>query len=160
VLLVSHDRALLRGLTTRTWVLHEGRITDFPGTFEEWETASAERAHAATVAAAEEESLRRVHERQQTRRTDNSRKREQSTDRAARRALEAAEARVTECESRVEEVRRRLEDPALYATNQGAVEAVSLGKELEHARTELDRALEQWEAASKRSELGADERKL
>ena len=40
VLLVSHDRALLRALTTRVWILHDGRITDFPGSFEEWETAS------------------------------------------------------------------------------------------------------------------------
>ena len=31
VLLVSHDRALLRALTTRTWVLHDARITDYPG---------------------------------------------------------------------------------------------------------------------------------
>ncbi|HZA91144.1 MAG TPA: ABC-F family ATP-binding cassette domain-containing protein, partial [Gemmatimonadales bacterium] len=31
VILVSHDRALLRTLTTRVWVLHERRITDFPG---------------------------------------------------------------------------------------------------------------------------------
>src|SRR5690349_19982563 len=31
VLLVSHDRALLRALTTRTWVLRDGRIADFPG---------------------------------------------------------------------------------------------------------------------------------
>ena len=68
VLLVSHDRALLRALTTRVWVLHERRITDFPGTFEEWETASRERAHAAAVAAAEEEALRKVKERKQSRR--------------------------------------------------------------------------------------------
>jgi len=152
VLLVSHDRALLRGLTTRTWVLHEGRITDFPGTFEEWETASAERAHAAAVAASEEESLRRVHERQQTRRTDESRKREQSSQRAARQALEAAEARVTACEARVNEIRLELEDPALYATNERAAEAVSLGKELETARKELDQALEVWEDASRKTD--------
>jgi ATP-binding cassette, subfamily F, member 3 len=148
VLLVSHDRALLRNLTTRTWVLHAAQITDFPGSFAEWETASAERAHAAAVAAAEEEALRRVHERQQTRRSDDSRRRKRESDRAAQRTLEAAEARVTECEARVEEIRRRLEDPALYATNAGAAEAVTLGKELELARSELDQALSAWEAAS------------
>lgn len=158
-ILVSHDRALLRALTTRIWVLHARRITDFPGTFEEWEAASAERAHAATVAAAEEEGLRRVHERKQTRRTDDSRKREQAAQRAARKALDAAEARVSQCEGRVEEIRRRLEDPALYATPEGTVEAGTLGKELEVARAELDRALEEWEAASTQSDLAADERR-
>src|ERR1700743_1023287 len=28
VILVSHDRELLRSLTTRLWVLHDGRVTD------------------------------------------------------------------------------------------------------------------------------------
>ena len=36
VLLVSHDRALLRALVTRVWALRDGRIHDFPGTFAEW----------------------------------------------------------------------------------------------------------------------------
>src|SRR6058998_35390 len=41
VLLVSHDRSLLRALCTRVWVLHERHITDFDGSFPEWEAASA-----------------------------------------------------------------------------------------------------------------------
>src|SRR3954468_17434374 len=101
VLLVSHDRMLLRGLTTRTWVLHEGRITDFPGGFEEWETVSAERAHAAAVAATEEEALRRVHERKQTRRSEQAPKQEQSARREAQRTLAQAETAVSEWEARV-----------------------------------------------------------
>ncbi|HJS48152.1 MAG TPA: ABC-F family ATP-binding cassette domain-containing protein, partial [Gemmatimonadales bacterium] len=68
VLLVSHDRALLEALVERTWVLHEGRITDWPGSFAEWEERSREREHAAQVAAAEEEASRRVRERQRVRR--------------------------------------------------------------------------------------------
>ena len=62
VLLVSHDRAMLQALTTRVWVLHERHITDFAGSFTEWEERSREREHAAAVAAAEQESLRRVRE--------------------------------------------------------------------------------------------------
>jgi ATP-binding cassette subfamily F protein 3 len=148
VILVSHDRALLRALTTRTWVLHERRITDFPGSFEEWETASAERAHAAQVAASEEEALRRVHERKQTRRSDDGRKQPQSGRRAAERRLAEAEAAVTEGEAEVAAIRARLEDPALYATPDGATQARSLGRELETARTQLERAFSEWEAAT------------
>ncbi|MDP2956667.1 MAG: ABC-F family ATP-binding cassette domain-containing protein, partial [Longimicrobiales bacterium] len=55
VLLVSHDRALLRNLVTRVWALEDGRITDYPGTFEEWEVARA--------AAADAEARRRAEER-------------------------------------------------------------------------------------------------
>jgi ATP-binding cassette subfamily F protein 3 len=148
VILVSHDRALLRALTTRVWVLHGGHITDFAGGFEEWETVSAERAHAASVAAAEEEALRRVHERKQTRRTAGDRKRQESTKRSARRRLEDAEARVTACEARVASIRAQLENPELYATHEGAARARALGADLEVARKELESAFEQWEAAS------------
>ena len=148
VILVSHDRALLRTLTTRVWVLHERRITDFLGGFDDWETASAERAHAARVAAAEDEALRRVHERKQTRRSDRGRKQEQSSRRTAERKLIEVEAWVTQGEARVAAIKTQLEDPALYARPEGARQALTLGQELEEARAELDRAIAEWEAAS------------
>ena len=85
VLLVSHDRALLRALVTRVWVLHDQRITSFDGSFAEWEVASEERAHAATVAAQEEEALRRVREHRRTERRQSSGPDRQSTQRAAQR---------------------------------------------------------------------------
>jgi ATP-binding cassette subfamily F protein 3 len=152
VILVSHDRALLRTLTTRVWVLHERRITDFSGGFEEWETVSAERAHAATVAASEEEALRRVHERKQTRRTEDGRKQQRAARRSAQRAVEQAEERVAACESRVATIRAQLEDPELYAAASGPEQAHTLGKELEAAREELERALQEWEAANAAAE--------
>jgi ATP-binding cassette subfamily F protein 3 len=51
VILVSHDRAMLRALANKVWVLHDRHITTFDGTFAEWEVASEERAHAAAVRA-------------------------------------------------------------------------------------------------------------
>jgi ATP-binding cassette subfamily F protein 3 len=148
VLLVSHDRALLRALTGRTWVLHAARITDFDGGFAEWEVASAEREHAARVAAAEEEALRKVRERKATRRSDDDRRR-RSGRRTAERAVAEAERRVAECERKVEQLRARLEDPALYLTPDAAAEAHQLGSELEAARAELEAAFGEWEAATR-----------
>ena len=150
VILVSHDRTLLRALTTRTWILHDGRITDFPGGFEEWETVSAERAHAAAVAAAEAEALRRVKERKQTRRQDKDRRGDESARRSAERAVAAAELEVAECEGRVAALRARFEDPDLYMTAEGAIRAGSIGRELETAKGELERAFARWEAATRR----------
>ena len=144
VILVSHDRALLRALATRVWVLHEGRITDYPGTFAEWEAASAERAHAARVAAQEEEALRRVKEQRQLRRAQDTRKREESARRAARRALEAAEAEVTRCEAEVERLKATLAAPDLYLTPDGVKRAVALGRELDAAQRALEEAFEKW----------------
>ncbi|MEO7985746.1 MAG: ABC-F family ATP-binding cassette domain-containing protein [Gemmatimonadales bacterium] len=149
VILVSHDRALLRALTTRTWILHDERITDFPGGFAEWETVSAERAHAAGVAAAEAEALRRVKERKQTRRPDaGARRGEESVRRSAEREVEAAEAEVAECESEVAALRAQLEDPDLYLTDEGGIRASAIGRDLGHATARLEQAFARWELAT------------
>jgi ATP-binding cassette, subfamily F, member 3 len=152
VLLVSHDRALLRTLTTRVWILHEGRITDYPGGFAEWETASRERAHAAAVAAAEAESLRKVKDRKQVRRPDDGRRRSESARRAAEREVAEAESAVGMWESRVAALRTGLEDPHLYVTAGAPERAAALGREMEEAKAELDRALARWEVATRAAE--------
>jgi ATP-binding cassette subfamily F protein 3 len=144
VILVSHDRALLRALVTRVWVLHDGRITDYPGTFAEWEAASAERAHAARVAAQEEEALRRVKEQKQMRRTQDARKKEETAHRSARRALEQAEAEVARCETEVERIKATLADPDLYLTPDGVRRATALGRELDAAQKALEEAFAEW----------------
>jgi ATP-binding cassette subfamily F protein 3 len=154
VLLVSHDRSLLRALTTRVWILHEGRITDFPGSFDEWETTSRERAHAAAVAAAEEEALRKVKERKQSRRTTPERDSRDTDRRRAERAVADAESDVSAWEARVETARAALEDPALYLTPDGARRATELGRELEEARRGLEAAFAQWESATRAAERG------
>ena len=149
VVLVSHDRALLRALCTRIWVLHERRISDFPGGFAEWETVSEERAHAARVAATEAEATRKVKERSKTRRPVNQ------SDRVGRReavrAVAAAEALVADREAVVAGLEARLEDPGLYLTADGARDAAALGRQLEVARVELDRVIAEWEAAMSRT---------
>src|SRR5438128_4653586 len=112
VILVSHDRALLRALTTRLWILHERRLTEFAGGFAEWEEVSTERAHAAAVSAAEEQALRRVHEHQ---RVAPAPKRDPRAElRRAQRELEEAEAAVAGPESEVARAVAAREDHALY----------------------------------------------
>jgi len=148
VLLVSHDRALLRALTTRVWVLHERRIADFAGDFGEWETTSRERAHAAAVAAAEDEAARRVKERERTRRQDERSRVDRGGLRAARRAVDEAEAEVARVEARVAEITAVLEDPTLYTSPDGSRRATALGAELDQARFALDAAFQRWANAT------------
>jgi ATP-binding cassette subfamily F protein 3 len=147
VLLVSHDRALLRALATRVWVLHDQRITSFDGSFAEWEVASEERAHAAAVTAAEEEALRRVREHRRTDRRTDAADRDRSARRAADRAVADAAARVTEAEADVARISAALADPELYTSPSGVKRSGELGAELERARRALDAALEAWVAA-------------
>ena len=148
VILVSHDRALLRALTTRVWVLHGGRIADYPGTFAEWEAASAERARAARGAAREEEASRRVKEQRQLRRGRETREREASAQRAARRALEHAEAEVTRADAEVQRLQAALADPELYLTGDGVRRAAALGRDLEAAQRAFEAAFAVWGALS------------
>ena len=151
VLLVSHDRELLRALTTRIWVLHEKHVTDFDGNFGEWETVSAERQHAATVMAAEDEALRRVQEKKKTARREESGRQARETRgalRAAQKQVNDLELEIQSLEARIETLTHELEDPALYTRPDGVARAKELGVNLERMRRDLERTLDQWAAAS------------
>ena len=158
VILVSHDRELLRALTTRIWVLHDGRVTEFAGGFAEWEAVSAEREHAAAVSAAEDQALRQVHERRRVARASKGAAGAPTADdprqvlRRARRELEEAEAAVAELEAQMAPVVAALEDPDLYTRPEGAATARGLGVQLETLKRSLDLALERWTQATERVE--------
>ena len=147
VFLVSHDRALLRALANRVWILHDRHITDFDGSFAEWETASAEREHAASVAASEEQESRRVRERQKTRPGAKDGKKETAPRRRSRDEIADAEGEVARHEARVAELTTMLADPELYKSGSGGKKAASLGAELEREKEKLERAFAAWERA-------------
>ncbi len=153
VILVSHDRALLRTLTTRIWILHERQMTEFAGGFAEWEEVSTERAHAAAVSAAEEQALRHVHEHQRVAPPSKSGPRKEL--RLAQRELAEAETRVAELEAQVAKVVAALEDPALYTRPNGARTAHDLGAQLETLKRDLEAGLERWTQATEQVEMRA-----
>ena len=151
VILVSHDRAMLRALANKVWVLHDRHVTTFDGTFAEWEVASEERAHAAAVRASEEVALRRVEEKKKTARrdgrsaspglaTDPRRALKQAGERAA-----LAEKAVGELDAEISRLMVTLDDPELYTRPKGVSEAHAMGATLDTLRAKLDRALATWE---------------
>ena len=148
VLLVSHDRELLRTLTTRLWVLHDRHVTDFDDNFAAWEIVSAERQHAASVKSAEEEALRRVQERKRTARRDDAGRDERAALRSARRRVTELETAIDSLETRIGQLTHTLEDPDLYTQANGPIRAHDLGAELERLKRDLERALEEWGSAS------------
>lgn len=148
VLLVSHDRELLRALTTRVWVLHDRHVTDFDGNFSEWETVSAERQHAAAVVAAEDEALRRVQEKKKTARREEHRRESQHAARAAKRRVSDLELEIAQIEARIAALTRELEDPELYTKADGVGRAKQLGLDLDRLKSELESRLEAWAAAT------------
>jgi ATP-binding cassette subfamily F protein 3 len=159
VLLVSHDRELLRALTTKVWALHERRITEFHGGFAEWEEARAGRARDEAARATEEAALQKARSRK---RAATVRDRDARTDpRRARRAAEReaaeAEAEVGRLESEVATLTSALDDPDLYAQADGVAEATRLGAELRASRKRLDAAIERWTSATEHAESVATE---
>jgi len=148
VLLVSHDRELLRALTTRVWILHDRHVTDFDGGFAEWEAVSKEREHAASVRAAEEQQVRKVRERQKVERRDEKPdpRDERRKQRSSQADLQKVEARISELEQRIATVSAALEDPELYTKPGGVDEAAKRGREIETLKRELDSEMARWTA--------------
>jgi ATP-binding cassette subfamily F protein 3 len=137
VLLVSHDRALLRTLTTRIWGFDAQAIEDYPGSFEEWEARDAAR--------------RRGPAAPERRKAAKPRQPQAAGPRpltAARRRLESAEARVAEAEARVRTLETSLGDSTLYDSGEGARRAAAVARELEQARAEVRQAVSIWEEVS------------
>ena len=148
VILVSHDRELLRSLTTRVWVIHNKRVLDFNGSFGEWEEVSEERSRAAAVNASEEISLRRMHEKQKIRREQSQQVGAKRSRRDAQMQVADAEQAVSLLESEVARISEALSDPELYLTREGAIQSGSLGAQLERAKNQLDKALDAWAKAT------------
>jgi len=152
ILLVSHDRALLEALASRVWILHDRHITDFPGSFAEWEERSNERQHAAEVALAEQEALRKLREKKSTQRRPLSADETRSNLREARRQVEEAEREIATLEESVARLTKVLEDPELYTSREGTEKSLVAGKELEELRRKLDAAIEKWTSLTEKAE--------
>ena len=148
VLLVSHDRAFLRELSTRVWAFNGTRVEDFPGTFQEWEEREKERATAAAAEAARAATARRAAEKQQAQRNAGAQEQVHAVRREQRRARDAARAaerEVAECERRVETCRAELQDPKLYDGSAAAARrAAELTRALKDAEAALDGAMHRW----------------
>jgi len=162
VILVSHDRELLRALTTRIWALDRGRIEDFAGGFADWEVATAERAsqaEARTQSGTSQKSGAGSERRSPDAQRSKSAQRppsagRQSRRRASARELEAAEAAVMTLESRASELTLRLADPALYSERARATDVAAVDAELRLVRAQLADAMARWERAMEEDDTG------
>jgi ATP-binding cassette, subfamily F, member 3 len=152
VIIVSHDRALLRALANRVWVLHDRRISAFDGSFAEWEIVSTERVHAAKVRAAEEAAIHRMRERQTVARRDTGSRDHRDAIRKAQREVDVAEQDVARLEHTISELMQTLSDPELYTKPEGAASATRLGGELDRAKSDLEHAIGRWTTATERAE--------
>jgi ATP-binding cassette subfamily F protein 3 len=175
VLIVSHDRAVLRGLATQVWELRDQRLHVFSGSFVEWEEARASRraeadkaAREASAREADRAARQRERERRAARAASDAGAAGKSTargngrpgapggdQRQARKALADAELRVSTLEAEIAELTSLLEDTTLYDTPAGLQRAQQLGRTLDDARDALDEAMHEWSAAVEQAEAAA-----
>ena len=145
VLLVSHDRAVLRELATRVWWFDGTRLHDFDGPFVEWEAMMAAREKDAAKRAGEQAAREREAARAKAEREKAAKSQDAGEVRRARRALEEAEREVARCESHVQAVQAALTAESLYDGSPAAAkEAARLERELEAAQQALELAMARW----------------
>jgi ATP-binding cassette subfamily F protein 3 len=149
VLLVSHDRAFLRELSTRVWAFDGTKVEDFGGTFQEWEERQKARAAEASAEATRATIARRETEKKQAQRSSASQGKEHAARRDLRRSAEQAEKEVARLEARVVACRDAVQDPALYdGSAASGRKATELNRALKDAEAALDGAMQGWVEAT------------
>jgi ATP-binding cassette subfamily F protein 3 len=165
VILVSHDRALLRASATTVWALEDQQIEVFDGSFAEWEEREGDRRAQRAQRHAEAEQRRRAREKADAERKaaeEAARAKASSggaggrtAERDARRQQRELEKRAQDAErlahdleTRVAVLTQALEDPTMYDTVEGAAKAAELGRELDAAQRRLDAAMAEWASAT------------
>ena len=151
VLLVSHDRELLRKLVTRVWELRDGTMRVFDGDFSEWEEARGRELAEATRRAEEDAAALREREKEKSRQRAREEQKTRTSGRETRRELERAEARAAELDAEVARLTALLADPATYEGADARTRAAQLNRELTGAKARLDEAMAAWEAAMEAS---------
>ena len=157
VLLVSHDRELLRKLVTRVWELRDGRISVFDGEFGEWEELRDQKEADAAAREASAVAAKRTQERADARKRAEAETRTRGSARDVRRAVDRAEGRVNELEAKIAKLSAALADSAIYTRPDGRAHAEAVSRELKEAKSQLTEAMRTWEEAMAAAEALAPE---
>ena len=148
VIIVSHDRELLRNVAQRVWSFSGTRIDDFAGTFGEWEAEQQSRAQTAARDEAERVALEKSGARAVARQREARARVDRSARAALRNAVTHAEAGIARLEEQIAALRSRLEDPELYVNADGVLKSLEIKQELDAAETALEHAFVEWSNAT------------
>jgi len=133
VILVSHDRALLEAIGTRTIAIEEGELRSHPTGWAEYQRQRDEREAATAAAVQASKPVRRGGDRNGTK----------AAQRAARKATRLAE-RIEQAEAELRAVEEELADPEAWSSPGRAERA---GERHAAAKRAVAELYEQWEAA-------------
>jgi ATP-binding cassette subfamily F protein 3 len=135
IILVSHDRHLVSLIAESLLVMVDGKVTVFPGTFEEWSDTQRE-AEAASAAA-------RLQEREKPASRPQPVKSQGPKRRNPAAPVIDMERVIVDLEDRLKEIETQLQGATV---SQDFKEMTRLGEEHTRTQSELERRLEEWEA--------------
>jgi ATP-binding cassette subfamily F protein 3 len=137
IILISHDRALLEAVGSRTIVCEDGHLHSHPSGWAEYQRRRDELASATAAAAKSESSSRSTRKRRGA----------QPAEKAARKAARLEE-RIERAEAELREVEEELADPAAWATPDRAEQA---NRRHAAAKRTVEKLFAEWEQAQEAS---------
>jgi ATP-binding cassette subfamily F protein 3 len=157
VLLVSHDRALLDAVGTRTIAIEDGALRSYEGGWADYARIRAERRDAAADekaagkrnAAKAKVEAKRPADKNPAPKTNGAKAKGQSKN--MRRRIGALEREIERAESALSELEQELADPAAWSTPERSEQATARHAEAKRA---VERAYAEWEQATAASPAG------
>jgi ATP-binding cassette subfamily F protein 3 len=146
VVLISHDRALLEAVGSRTIVLEDGKLTSHPSGWAEYQRRRDEREAETDAAATKSARKEKAAGATATKRRDGK-----AAERATRKAARLEE-RIAKAEAELKAVEEELADPAAWSSP-GRTERATAKHEA--AKAAVDELLAEWEAAQGAAEAAA-----
>jgi ATP-binding cassette subfamily F protein 3 len=147
LLFVSHNRAFIRRLATRLWVVHGGGVESYAGTLDDYLWSCQDR----DITPATETAIKPVaqkksrHARKEERRKEAELRAERNrTIKPMQNRVAALEATIASLEAMIAEHNEELSKPEIY---QDAARRDELVKGVAEAHAKLDKAMDEWTVA-------------
>ena len=152
LLFVSHNRAFIRRLATKLWVVHDGGVESYPGTLDDYLWSCQER----DVAPATDTAIKPVAQKRSRQARKEQRRKEAELRAKQNQGVKPLEKRVGELEQTIEQLEQciaehneELSKPDVY---DDAGRRDTLLREVQEAQTKLDRSFAEWTESNEKLE--------
>jgi ATP-binding cassette subfamily F protein 3 len=145
VLLVSHDRALLDAVGTRTVAFEDGRLRSYMGGWAEYARVREERREAAAAAGAAAKQERRATKQERRAPSGNGAARAAGPSKNQQRRIAELESEVERAETALQQLEDELADPAMWSSPSRTERNTARH---EQAKRAVEQAYARWEEAS------------
>ncbi|MBT8469319.1 MAG: ABC-F family ATP-binding cassette domain-containing protein [Deltaproteobacteria bacterium] len=152
LLFVSHNRAFIRRLATKLWVVHDGGVENYPGTLDDYLWSCQQR----DVAPATETAIKPVAQKRSRQARKEQRRREAEIRSKQNQGVKPLEKRVGELERTIARLEKtiaehneELSKPEVYDDSERRDELL---REARSAQRELERSFEEWTESNEKLE--------